>query len=159
MSIVKILALSFLLFLNYAEPRMIFQEVGDPYADFDAYSNEIDNWTKRYFDIDNIKHEFYMAATFYSREETNNNIPAGGVRGSTLKEAKQGEGVLQVATDPKVIPMYTKMKIKLWDGDLVNAMAIDIGSAIKDKLIDIYVDTIDEAINLGRRSVLVKIVD
>ncbi len=53
----------------------------------------------------------------------------------------------------------TKMKIKLWDGDLVNAMAIDVGTAIKGKLIDIYVDTIDEAINLGRRNVIVKIVD
>jgi hypothetical protein len=107
MILVKIFAL-FLLCLKYAEPRMIFEELDYSYGTYQDQPPD-DLMDKRYFDIDKIKSELFVEATFYSREETSNNIPAGGVRGVTLKEAKQGEGVLQVATDPNVIPTYTKV--------------------------------------------------
>lgn len=43
-----------------------------------------------------------VEATFYSREEVKDNLPASGVRGSTLKQALVGYGLLQVSVDSKV---------------------------------------------------------
>ena len=112
----------------------------------------------RYLDTENqIKEKLSMTATFYSNEETKGQIPAGGVHGVTLKEAIRGDGLLQVATDPKLIPMYTRLKVKLWDGITVPAIALDIGNTVQNKIIDIFVDTNEEAINLGRKSVLVEV--
>jgi 3D (Asp-Asp-Asp) domain-containing protein len=56
-----------------------------------------------------------------------------------------------------VIPMFSKMRIKLWDGTVVNAQALDVGGAFRGNLIDIYLDTVNEAINLGRKRVLVEV--
>jgi 3D (Asp-Asp-Asp) domain-containing protein len=41
----------------------------------------------------------------------------------------------------------------LWDGREIPAAALDIGTAIIGKKIDIFVDTVQEAINLGVKSV------
>lgn len=98
-----------------------------------------------------------IEATFYSKEETNNNLPATGVRGSTLSEAVRGNGLLQVAVDPNRIPLFTRFNVKLWDnGDSVPAIALDVGNKIVGRIIDIYVDTISEAINLGRKNVFLE---
>jgi len=95
-----------------------------------------------------------LEATFYSREETGNGMPATGVRGVTLQEALVGKGRLQCAVDPIVIPLLREFKLILWDGTEVPASALDTGTAIKGLIIDIYVDTINEAINLGRKQVV-----
>ena len=92
-------------------------------------------------------------SSFYSREEVNDNMPASGIRGVTLKEAKKGLGRLQVSVDPKQIPLYTRFKVKLWDGwTVIPAMALDIGPHL---IIDIYVDNVTEAINYGIKNVKV----
>lgn len=94
-----------------------------------------------------------MDASFYSPEETNNQLPATGVRGATLSQALSGKGLLQVAVDPAVIPLNSEFNIALWDGRTVKAKALDTGSAIKGNVIDIYTDSVKEAINLGRKVV------
>lgn len=94
-----------------------------------------------------------LEATFYSREETQNGLPATGIRGATLQEALSGKGPVQCAVDPNVIPLQTHFTLILWDGRQVSAAALDTGTAIIGDRIDIYVDTISEAINLGRQSV------
>lgn len=99
-------------------------------------------------------HAISYRATFYSREETNNNLPSSGVRGSTLDEALRGYGLLQVSVDPNEIPLFTRMTIVLWNNTVVNAMALDTGTP---RSIDIYVNTIQEAIELGVKKVGVEI--
>ncbi len=104
-----------------------------------------------------------LEATFYSMEETNCHPPASGVHGVTLQAALAGQlqskcqgqsvGRLQCAVDPKVIPLLTNFTLVLWDGRQVPAAALDIGTAIIGNKIDIFVDHVSEAINLGVKSV------
>lgn len=104
-----------------------------------------------------------LEARFYSMEETRCHTPASGVHGVTLRAALAGQsqsqcpgqsiGRLQCAVDPNVIPLLTNFTLMLWDGSQVPATALDIGTAIVGKKIDIFVDTNDEAINLGVKSV------
>jgi 3D (Asp-Asp-Asp) domain-containing protein len=100
-------------------------------------------------------HQLNCEATFYSREETGSQPPSSGIFGSTLREALAGQGRVQCAVDPTVIPMLTDFTLILWDGQQVPAKALDVGTAIKGQIIDICVDTINEAINLGRQRVTV----
>ena len=107
--------------------------------------------------------EIDLEARFYSMEETNCHLPASGVHGVTLQAALaeewqsqcQGQSVgrLQCAVDPNVIPLLTNFTLMLWDGRQIPAAALDIGTAIMGKKIDIFVDTVQEAINLGVKSV------
>ncbi len=94
-----------------------------------------------------------LEATFYSREETQGHPPSTGMFGVTLEEARRGEGLLQCAVDPDVIPLLTEFSLRLWDNTEISAKALDIGTAIKGNIIDIFVDTVEEAINLGRKPV------
>ncbi len=94
-----------------------------------------------------------LKATFYSREETLGHPPATGIFGSTLLEALSGKGRLQCAVDPNVIALKTNFTLILWDGRQVQAAALDTGTAILGNKIDIFVDAISEAINLGVKSV------
>ncbi|MEH1916497.1 3D domain-containing protein [Nostoc sp.] len=103
-----------------------------------------------------------LEATFYSREETQCHPPATGVHGVTLRQALAGQttppcgsgiGRLQCAVDPNVIPLHKKFTLILWNGKRVKAVALDTGTAIKGHIIDIFVDTTTEAINLGRKHV------
>jgi len=94
-----------------------------------------------------------LKATFYSREETQGHPPTTGIFGSTLLEALSGKGRLQCAVDPNVITLKTNFTLILWDGNQVPAAALDTGTAIQGNKIDIFVDTISEAINLGVKSV------
>lgn len=94
-----------------------------------------------------------LKATFYSREETQGHLPASGIPGATLQEALGGEGLLQCAIDPDVIPMLSEFTITLWNGNEVRAKALDVGTAIKGNIIDIFVDTNAEAIELGVKEV------
>ncbi|MBW4511463.1 MAG: LysM peptidoglycan-binding domain-containing protein [Scytonematopsis contorta HA4267-MV1] len=104
-----------------------------------------------------------LEARFYSMEETNCHPPASGVHGVTLQAALSGQwqskcqgqsvGRLQCAVDPNVIPLLTNFTLVLWDGRQVPAAALDIGTAIIGNKIDIFVDTVTEAINLGVKPV------
>ncbi|MEH1814969.1 MAG: 3D domain-containing protein [Nostoc sp.] len=65
----------------------------------------------------------------------------------------QSVGRLQCAVDTNVIPLLTNFTLVLWDGRQVPAAALDIGMAIIGQKIDIFVDSVEEAINLGVQSV------
>lgn len=106
-----------------------------------------------------------LEATFYSMEETNCHPPASGIHGITLQAALSGQwqskcqgetvGRVQCAVDPNVIPLRKNFTLLLWDGREVPAVALDKGTAIIGNKIDIFVDTVNEAINLGRKPVTV----
>jgi 3D (Asp-Asp-Asp) domain-containing protein len=106
-----------------------------------------------------------LEATFYSMEETHCHPPASGVHGITLQAALTGQwqsncqgetvGRVQCAVDPNVIPLRQNFALVLWDGREVPAAALDKGTAVIGNRIDIFVDTVNEAINLGRKPVTV----
>ena len=62
-----------------------------------------------------------------------------------------------IAVDPKVIPMGTKLYIKSIDGskDYGYAVASDKGSAIKGNKVDLFFNTYGECLNFGVRTVRV----
>lgn len=63
-----------------------------------------------------------------------------------------------VATDPDVIPLGTAFDIRLADGSVVEAVAEDIGAAIKGERLDVLVATRKEAVRFGRQRVEVRII-
>lgn len=110
-----------------------------------------------------MSNQLNLEARFYSREETMCHLPATEINGLTLKEVQAGQqspqcgepsvARLQCAVDPNVIPLKTNFTLILWDGNQVEAAALDTGTAIQGNKIDIFVDTNSEAINLGVKSV------
>lgn len=60
-----------------------------------------------------------------------------------------------IAVDPSVIPLGTKVHVPGYG----TAIAADTGGAIKGNKIDIHVPTTNEALNWGRRSVTITILD
>jgi len=52
-----------------------------------------------------------------------------------------------------VIPQSTNFTLVLWDSHKIPAAALDIGTAIIGNKIDIFVDTVQEAIKIGAQSV------
>ncbi|WP_414589973.1 LysM peptidoglycan-binding domain-containing protein [Scytonema sp. PCC 10023] len=108
-----------------------------------------------------------LEATFYDVETTGCSFPASGVFGITLRAALEGrfeprcpntgENVprVQCAVAPSQIPLRTNFTLVLWDNSQVRAEALDVGSTILPGKIDILVDTVEEALNLGRKPVKV----
>ncbi|HZJ98400.1 MAG TPA: 3D domain-containing protein, partial [Tissierellaceae bacterium] len=76
--------------------------------------------------------------------------PAYGITASGTK-ARLGV----VAVDPKVIPLGTKLYVEGYG----NAIAEDVGGAIKGRLLDVFFNTKNECIQWGRKQVNVWIVD
>lgn len=68
------------------------------------------------------------------------------------------EGYRVVATDPRVIPLGTVIRVTYSDGTSFLAKAMDTGGAIKGHKLDILVASNDEAYRLGRVTTTVEIV-
>lgn len=79
--------------------------------------------------------------------------------GITRTGIRAREGV--IAVDPRIIPLGTKVYVEVPGAaaDYGFAIAADIGSAIKGKLIDLYFDTTELAVHWGRRSVRIYILN
>jgi 3D (Asp-Asp-Asp) domain-containing protein len=91
-----------------------------------------------------------MIATGYDPSPSSN---GGNASGRSALGLKVGHGV--VAVDPKFIPLGTRLYIEGYG----YAVAADTGSAIKGNRIDLGHDTASAARKVGRRSVLVHILD
>lgn len=61
------------------------------------------------------------------------------------------EGMRIVATDPQVIPMHSILEFE-FNGEIVKAIALDTGGAIKGNRIDMLVGSRKEAYALGRNT-------
>ncbi len=81
------------------------------------------------------------------------------LKGTTASGMKTRYGV--VAVDPRVIPLGTRLYIEAADGTWIygTAVAADTGGAIKGNIIDLYVETYNEAISFGRRKAKVYILE
>ena len=62
-----------------------------------------------------------------------------------------GKGI--VAVDPKVIPLRSRLFVPGYG----RAIAADVGSAIKGRIIDVWFPTLAEARAWGRRSVVITV--
>jgi 3D (Asp-Asp-Asp) domain-containing protein len=71
--------------------------------------------------------------------------------GRTASGLPVGKGV--VAVDPKVIPLGTRLYVPGYG----KAIAADVGSAIKGRIIDLWMPSIAEARRWGRRSVVITV--
>lgn len=65
------------------------------------------------------------------------------------------EGI--VAADPRVLPLGSEIDIKLNGEVLERRQVMDVGSAIKGYIIDIWMPTCEEAVRFGRRQVKVRV--
>jgi uncharacterized protein YabE (DUF348 family) len=79
--------------------------------------------------------------------------------GITKSGIRAREGV--IAVDPRIIPLGTKVYVEVPGAapDYGFAIAADIGSAIKGKLIDLYFGSTEQAIHWGRKSVRIYILN
>lgn len=60
-------------------------------------------------------------AGFYSREDFPNRITTSGVSGITMDQQLNGQpGNVQIAVDPRIIPIFSNLTITLWNGTIVN---------------------------------------
>jgi 3D (Asp-Asp-Asp) domain-containing protein len=62
-----------------------------------------------------------------------------------------GRGI--VAVDPRVIPLRTRLFVPGYG----RAIAADVGTAIKGRIIDLWFPTLDEARAWGRKSVVITV--
>lgn len=92
---------------------------------------------------------FTMIATGYDPSPSSN----GNSTGRTAIGLKIGKGV--VAVDPKFIPLGTRLYVEGYG----YAVAADTGGAIKGNRIDLGFESSREAHNVGRRKVIVHILD
>ena len=93
------------------------------------------------------KKDTYQATAYTQYDAGCNNITSCGT------QVRWGV----VAVDPSVIPYGTRMFIVTKEGNFVYGIATaeDCGGAIQGKRLDLYMPTLSEAINFGRRDVTV----
>ena len=98
-------------------------------------------------DVLTYTHSDTFEATSYCRADV------GGHRTATGTKAREGA----IAVDPRVIPYGTRMFIVSKDGHYIYGVATaeDCGGAIKGKIVDLFYESYDKAINFGRRNVTI----
>lgn len=77
--------------------------------------------------------------------------------GLDVSETTTYKGRVIVATDPKVIPLGTRITIRTAGGEEIAGIAEDRGGAIKGRKLDVLVASEKEARQFGRQKVRVKI--
>jgi len=93
--------------------------------------------------------EILVLATAYTAGyESTGKHPGHPAYGITKSGTKVLEG-RTIATDPKLIPLGSKVKIPCLSN--YTYIAEDIGGKIKGKRIDIYMENLEDALNWGKR--------
>lgn len=62
-----------------------------------------------------------------------------------------------MATDPDVIAMGTTLTIRLADGTEIDAIALDVGGAIRGRKVDVLMASLHDAKQFGRQTVEVRL--
>jgi peptidoglycan DL-endopeptidase CwlO len=96
-------------------------------------------------DNETYKATYTMTATAYA---------GGTLTAMGLKPVRDPDGLSTIAVDPKVIPLGTKVYIPGYG----YAICSDTGGAIKGNKIDLYLNSVQECIQWGRRSVTLHII-
>jgi len=129
----------------------------ETYRQFTENYNELqDSYAELYQEY--IKHVEYVWQTFicrgYSSDdqlEGTNNIVATNF----ILDYENVCNLRIIATDPKVIPLYSIVEIK----GLGAYISLDTGGAIKGNKIDILFDTKEEALEFGRQILEVRVIE
>jgi 3D (Asp-Asp-Asp) domain-containing protein len=79
--------------------------------------------------------------------------------GLDVRNRTHVDGARVIATDPAVIPLGTTVELRFDDGSTERAIAVDTGGAIDGEIIDYLVSDYDTAIQFGRRTVDVRIIE
>ena len=111
------------------------------------YQTDDRDWEKSVEEFPKFKQTIFVDATAYSPDDP---YVAGHYTASGTKVRR---GI--IAVDPKVIPLGTRVYIPGYG----EAVAEDTGGAIKGNRIDIAFDSYDEAINFGRQSLQIYIIE
>lgn len=101
-----------------------------------------------------------VTATAYDLSyQSTGKTPSSPGYGITATGMKARRGV--IAVDPKVIPLYSRLYIESPDGSWCYGYAVagDTGGAIKGNKIDLFFPSHSEAINFGRRTAKVYILE
>ena len=88
------------------------------------------------------KSVLYVESTAYT---------GGGTTATGTTPVRDEEGISTVAVDPRVIPLGSLVYVEGYG----QAVAADTGGAIKGNIVDVYLNSHDEAVNWGRRNVSV----
>ena len=107
-----------------------------------------------------VRATHYMHATGYDiGYESCGKLPGDPLYGITATGIRATYGV--VAVDPRVIPLGSKLFIQTADGSFTYgyALAADTGGAIKGNRIDLCFDSRQDALNFGRRDVVVYVLN
>lgn len=91
-----------------------------------------------------------FVATFYTLAEGSG---TGRTATGTVPKAHR-----TLAVDPSIIPLGSTVEIKYPDGSTERRVAEDTGGAIHGNILDVYVVTVQEALNRGRQHVQLRIV-
>lgn len=78
--------------------------------------------------------------------------------GVNLRQSIYHEGKRVIAVDPRYIPLGSIVRVTLSNGSSFEAIAEDIGGAIKGAIIDVAHETTQEAYVFGRQSVEVRLI-
>src|SRR5690625_648336 len=104
------------------------------------------------------------SANIYTYEATAYTASCEGCSGITktgydVRDTIYYEGKRVIAVDPSVIPLHSAVRITTSGGDSFEAVALDIGSAIKGNRIDVLYATKEEARKFGRQAIEVEILN
>ena len=98
----------------------------------------------------------YEATAYTARCEGCSGITKTGY---DVRDTIYYEGKRVIAVDPSVIPLHSAVRITTAGGDSFEAVALDIGSAIKGNRIDVLYATKEEARKFGRQAIEVEILN
>jgi len=150
--------------LTYEDGRVVSREfmkeevIAEPVIEIVEYGT-VPNFVTSRGDLVRYSKVIEMRATAYtSSYEDTGKHPDHPEFGICYTGMKAREGI--IAVDPKVIPLYTRVYVEVIGGtDYGFAIAGDIGSAIKGKLIDVYLDTKEAVKKWGTKKVRVYILN
>ena len=115
-------------------------------AQYGGSRRDNDEWKKETENFPQFKRTLRVTATAYSPQDP-------GLGKYTARGHRVSRGI--IAVDPRVIPLGTRVYIPGYG----EAVADDTGGAIKGNRIDIAFDTHREAINFGRQTIDIYIID
>jgi 3D (Asp-Asp-Asp) domain-containing protein/cell division protein FtsB len=104
------------------------------------------------------KATFNISATAYTAF-CNTGCTGVTATGKNVSNTIYHNGMRIIAVDPSIIPLNSIVVVRLGDGTMFKAIALDTGGAIKGYKLDLLVDNKDKAWNFGRQDVTVKVIE
>lgn len=138
--------------IEEVEEENIIVAKAEPVASRGSYVRETEGVPADYVDVLEVKATAYCLCKKCCGKSPDN--PAYGYTASGLRIVP-GTGMKVIAVDPSVVKLGTDVYVEGLNGAVSYgyAIAADTGSAIKNKKIDLYMDTHEEALRWGIRDV------